>query len=82
MARKAARSILGVQDMKARFAEVFFEHPGKTGIVFDQENAFVHEPLDQFCPILLRHKLRRVGKIAGHDLTAWATARCDFAHAV
>ena len=24
----------------------------------------------------------RVGKIAGHGLTAWATARRDFAHAV
>jgi hypothetical protein len=31
---------------------------------------------------LLRLKLRRVGKIAWHGLTAWATARRDFAHAV
>ena len=32
--------------------------------------------------VVLRHKRRRVGKIAWHDLTAWATARRDFAHAV
>ena len=43
--------------------------------------------------VLLRHKLRRVGKIAWHGLTAWAVsafmgvcdalwARRDFAHAI
>jgi hypothetical protein len=40
--REATRSVLGVQDIKARLAETLNEHPGKTSIVFNQENAFTH----------------------------------------
>jgi hypothetical protein len=31
-----------VNDVEARLAEILAEHPGQTGIVFDQENAFAH----------------------------------------
>jgi hypothetical protein len=28
--------------MKSRLAQVLFDHGGKTGIIFDQQDAFVH----------------------------------------
>ena len=40
--RKPARPALGMNDVKTRLAEILADHIGKTGIVFDQEDAFAH----------------------------------------
>jgi hypothetical protein len=32
-----------MNDVKARFAEILAYHIGKTGIIFDQEDAFAHD---------------------------------------
>jgi hypothetical protein len=32
-----------MDDMETRLAEIFRDHAGKAGIVFDQEDAFTHE---------------------------------------
>ncbi len=42
MQREAARAVLGVHHLKTRLAKILNEHPGKTGIVFDQEKAFAY----------------------------------------
>src|SRR5262249_50735891 len=43
MKHKPSRSVLRVDNVETRLAEVLAEHPSKTGIVFDQEHAFAHE---------------------------------------
>src|SRR5262249_173893 len=43
MQREAARSVFGVNDLKARLAEILAYHFGKTGIIFDQEDAVAHD---------------------------------------
>jgi hypothetical protein len=43
MQREAARPALGMNDMKARLAEILAYHIGKTGIIFDQKDAFAHD---------------------------------------
>src|SRR5262249_42784191 len=43
MQGEAARPVLGMNDVKSRLAEIFTYHVGKTGIIFDQENAFAHD---------------------------------------
>src|SRR5207344_2780105 len=40
--REAARPVFGMNDVKARLAEVLAHHAGKTGIIFDQKDTFVH----------------------------------------
>jgi hypothetical protein len=42
MQGEPARPVLGVNDVKTRLAEILADHIGKTGIVFDQEDAFAH----------------------------------------
>jgi hypothetical protein len=32
-----------MNDLESRLAEVFRDHAGEAGIVFDQEDAFTHE---------------------------------------
>jgi hypothetical protein len=43
MQREAARPALGMNDVKARLAEILAYHIGKTGIIFDQKDAFAHD---------------------------------------
>jgi hypothetical protein len=43
MQRKPARPAFGVNDVKARLAEILADHIGKTGIIFDQKDAFAHD---------------------------------------
>ena len=42
MQREAARAVLGVNDAKSRLAQVLRDHAGEAGIIFDQQDAFVH----------------------------------------
>src|SRR5262249_3571225 len=43
MQGEAAARVLGMKDVKSHLAEIFTYHVGKTGIIFDQEDAFTHD---------------------------------------
>src|SRR5205807_33924 len=58
MQRQAARPVLGMNDMEARLAEIFRDHAGKAGIVFDQEDAFTHENGSRASTTHVRHWYR------------------------
>ena len=43
MQRQAAGPVLGMDDVKARLAEVLADHVGKAGIIFDQKDTLAHD---------------------------------------
>jgi hypothetical protein len=53
MQRKPARPAFRMNDVKARLAEILADHIGKTGIIFDQKDAFAHD-----CPSTGVHQPR------------------------
>src|SRR5258706_16409363 len=53
MQRKPARPALGMNDVKTRLAEILADHIGKTGIIFDEKDAFAHD-----CPSTGVHQPR------------------------